>query len=428
MLHVLLVFIFAASYCYGADEVISISIGSQPKKGTGINTMPLYCGIIKKDYDALLPFISTVKSDIERSGQFKVTTESRDLPKSKQEISDLAQKGFTLAFFANLDEETSSIEWRLYDTPEAQMIKGRKSSKKSTSTLDTAHMLSRDLWNELMGSEGPFASKICYIKKIRQSRHKSTSELCVCDYDGRHEKALFRSPRISIAPCWSLDQLHPFIVFSEFTNCNVRLVSVDLHGKRHVVLDHDGTMAGVSFSALSQDIVYGRSGGIWLYHFDKVENKGIHTLVIKEKDACACPTLLGNGDIIYCCQGKIKKYIFASQGREMIIGEGYCVGPAYHETSGKLAYSRRIKGVMQLFIYDMMHKSSQQLTYDRGDKIDSCWSPCGTWLAYCEETGSKSRIWTINVKTGKKYQISPEGSYCCCPAWSPSYSVLPDVS
>lgn len=427
MIIVFLLFMSAGSLCFGAEEVISISIAS-PKKGSGINTMPLYFGLINKDYDSLLPLITTLKSDVERSGQFKVTIESRDLPKSKQEIAELAQKGFTLACFANLDDATSSIEWRLYDTPAAQMIKGKKSSKKSTSSLDTAHMLSRDLWNELMGSDGPFASKICYIKKIRRSRHKSTSELCVCDYDGRHEKALFHSSRICIAPSWCLDQAHPFIVFSEFTDSNVRLVSVDLQGKRHVVLDHDGTMAGVSFSALSQDIVYGRSGGILLYHFDKTSNKGTHTLVIKEKDTCACPTLLGNGDIIYCCQGKIKKYSSSNEGREVIIGDGYCVGPSYHEKSAKLAYSRRMKGIMQLFVYDMNHKSSQQITFDKGDKIDSCWSPCGTWLAFCEETGAKSRIWAINVKTNKKYVISPEGAYCCCPAWSPSYTVLPDVS
>ena len=257
------------------------------------------------------------------------------------------------------------------------------------------------------------------------TRLGSISQLCVGSVAGDNERILLSNNRITVAPYWSLAQTSPYLVCSEFTDANVRLISVDLYGNRRIILDLDGTTAGVSFQPNGADIIYGRSGGIWRYHYDPVAGKATHTLLIKEPDACASPTILSNGDIIYCSQGKIKCYNSHNCARETLISEGYNVGPACHERSNKIAFSRRVKGDMQLFLYNRKTKTHEQLTFDRSDKTDPAWSTCGTWLAFCVEDKGKSRIAILNIKTHYMTFVTSSKDNCRYPAWSPPLTHMP---
>ncbi len=389
--------------------------------------MLLYIGIISPEASELFPLVEMAKQDLEYSGQFKVHSEHCNLPTSKPEINEILKKGFALACFVGKEKDAQCLEWRLYDTSESEMIKGKKTSFNGENRQDSAHLLARDLWTELMGNEGPFASRLCYVRKTAQGRRKSLSELCIADYNGNNVKVIHKSHQICITPSWSSQQNEPFIIYSEFTRSNVRLITQTLKGMRKVALDFDGTLVGVSFSAHSGDIVYGRSGGIWHYKYDEKARKGSHILLIKEKDACACPSLLANGDIIYCCKGKIKRYNYQTGTRTTLIGDGYNVGPACHEKSHKIVYSKRVRGVMQLFVYDYKNGVVQQITFDKGDKTDPCWSPCGTYVAFCEEHGAKCRVVTLNIKTGKRTFITPADQCCRYPSWSSNFQNMPEA-
>lgn len=423
----LLIFIMVVPIVYGKPhEVISITIDNPVKRGMQTKRMKLFMGVLKngnQDLARMLPFL---QADLELSKQFKLTVEEQDaLPKTKHEITDLYNKGYVLAFFINSTQDGKAFEWRLYNTTQAYMEKGKRCAKLGTNPADWGHTLAHDMWLELMGSPGSFFTRLCYIKKVPDVRYKSVSQLCLCDIVGGNEHVLQASSRITIAPYWSLTRDNPYLVYSEFTDANVRLVSIDLHGNRRIVLDFDGTTAGVSFQPEGGDIIYGRSGGIWRYAYDPALERGTHTLLIKEDGACASPSLLSNGDIIYCSQGKIKYYNSKACTREILVGDGYNVGPALHEKSNKVVYSRRIKGDMQLFVYNLKTKSNEQLTFDQGDKTDPCWSPCGTWAAFCTERKGKSRIAIFNVKTHHAAFITSAHDHCRYPAWSPVLGFLP---
>jgi TolB protein len=431
MLFIVILALSIASSCTivaAGGETISITIESKTKKDKAIKQIPFYMGIVDSDFEKLFPLVEMVKKDLEYSGQCTVVVESCALPTSKDDIKAFSKKGYTLACFAGLSPEATALEWRLYDTHEAQMIKGKKTGIKKESHADTAHMVASDLWNELMGNEGPFSTRLCYIKKVAQGRRKSLSQLCIADYDGSNEKIIYSSSRICIAPYWGNDQTFPFIIFSEFTRSNVRLLIHSLAGRHNTALDFEGTLVGVSFATNSSDIIYCRSGEIWQYHYDPEAKRGIHNRVIKEKSPCAGPSLLPDGDIIYCCQGKIKKYDAKEGKSHILIEDGYSVGPSYHAKSNKIVYSRRITGVMQIFIFDCASKKSEQITFDYSDKTDPCWSACGTYVAFCEEKGLKNQIVSLNSKTGKRYALTQIDKNCRYPAWSPHFSVLPDVS
>lgn len=406
---------------FSDESVVTVTIENQNKKGDTSNRMPVFIGILGNSGPEVATLATQLKQCLEISKQFDVTVETMISPKTKQAITTLVERGFVIAFFINASIDNNYVEWRMYDTLQASMVKGKKIIKNNATLTDCAYIVANDMWQELMGQPGPFLSKLAYIKKIPNKKTRFHSQLCMADYNGDHERVLLDSSHIIIAPAWGPSPSNPYLVYSEFTAYNVRLMSIDFHHKRKVVVDFDGTNAGVSFTADGKDIVYGRSGGLWKYHYDSSLQKGYHALLVKDHDVCASPTLVSNGDVMYCSQGMIKRYINKTNERQILVKDGYNVGPTFHEKSGELVFSRRYKGCMQLFMYSTNTKKTEQLTFDQGDKTDPALSPCGNWVAYCLEQRGKSRINVMNVKTGHTYSITPENSICRYPSWSPFY-------
>lgn len=387
--------------------------------------MPLLIGIIGDD-NALDKLAALFKENLERSHQFLVTIKTFSSLRTTTEISALFNEGFPLIVFLNATDKGGALEWRMYDATQVVMVKGKKYYKRDQWPVTWANNIADDVWIELLGSRGSFSTQIAYSKRVGKS-----SYICSSDLLGRQERLIVPSPleqacglgkHVRIAPCWYPDGEYPRLIFSEFTPSNVRLVMTDLHHRTRVVLDADGTHVGVSYARHGKEVVFVRSGSLWRHFFDPITNRSAYRPIIKNQGTCASPNLLENGDIIYCCKGKIYHYNAATQTQAPLIDKGYCVGPTVCEAKGLIGYSKKVGNTMQLFVYDMNQKTYRQLTYDDGDKIDPCWSPCGTWIAFCCEYQSASRIGIINIMTGVSYFITPEDVSCSYPAWSPVLS------
>lgn len=407
------------SFTIGKTSAAQSTHGNRSQKTA---KMPLFIGLINMTDRTAKPITDLLKTHLERSAQLDVTYVSCELPKIKQEITALFDRGFMPAFFLSTPGQqgsTTFIDRRLYDTMQAELIAGKRMFITGINHQLCARLLATEMWKELMGDESSFLTKICYIKKPSPAHHSRATRLCMRNADGSDEKVLLSSPCILVAPAWGAIPNNPFVTYSEFTRSNVRLMLLNLtNNRKKTVVDLDGTTAGVSSVAGSDDIVYGRSGGIWRYHYDTKRGKGMHQLIIKENDVCASPTLLSNGDIIYCSRGKIKRLCAQTGVRTVIVGDGYNVGPAFNEKTTRLVYSRRVKGTIQLFMLNLANGRIEQLTTDAGDKTDACWSPCGQWIAFCVEKKGISRIMVLHVGTDVMYPLTPAEHNCCYPNWS----------
>jgi Tol biopolymer transport system component len=388
-----------------------------------VQPMKVFLGVWghERSSDACREYIERIKYCCEWSGRFVVSVHILDaLPKKKSAIQNLFKDSYDCAFFITYEGEGKPVEWRLYDTAVGEMIQGKK-------TQATADMLAGQMLYELTNEPQVFLSKIVYRKKDTK---RNVSSLWFTDFNGEHAQKILESRRIVLAPRWCNDTAYPALLFSEFTPSNVRLMMTDLKGRTAPILDVDGTTVGVSYAPCSDDVAYCHSGDIWLYHHDKKTKKGIHSRIIHEDDICACPILLKNGDIIYCSRGTIKRYTSATQQNSLLIGNGYCVAPAYSDVSGKVAYSKKVNGQMQLFVFDvaagthtqMTHASSSSSSVDyRSDKTDSFWAPDGIHLVFCWERREQSRIAILNTLTKKYSFITDEKEHCSYPSWSPVF-------
>jgi len=410
---ILLFIFFCTQVLYSEQDTFVIHSNAQSKP------LQLFMGVASNEQD-LIQLSDLLRAHLEWSKQIAITRHT-SCPRTQQDMSTLFHDGYTLGLFLARDHDGYSC--RLYDLTQGRMIMGKKYAIPGADSTVIARCIGHDLWRQMMGEASPFCSSLCYIKKTNDRVPRY--ELCIADYDGTSPKTLLYSSRIIVAPSWNNDTRNPAIFFSEFTPSNVRILAIDMSQRVRTVFDFDGTIVGVSCDTVHEkNALYCRSGSIWHFTYDPDLKRSTHSLIINELGTCASPTLFSNGDIIFCSQGKIKYYMADTRKVSLITDDGYCVAPTGHYGKKKIAYSRRIGAYMQLFVYDMASQLHKQISFDKGDKTDAAWSPCGNYLVFVHSEGASSSIEVMHVATGSRSQVTDSHDYCSYPAWSPSASLL----
>lgn len=390
-----------------ASANVEVTIAATPARYEKISLLivaPEQTELVKR-------IVPLLKEKLERSGQCNVTLRENPLPTTRADISALK---YPFVLFITPKKEGEGLEGRLYNGLDATIVLSQAWSKRATDDL-WANAVAQDIWFPLFGNKGSFFSEITYVK--RSPSRRMSRVLCGAHWDG--VERVWRSTRAIItAPCWSQDG--SVLFFSEFTDRNVRLMGLDRAKNCWVVVDGDGTYVGVSCPAGARSLVYCRSGDVWQYQYDEKKKQGVHALLIEDDETCASPTLLSNGDVLYCAQGKVKRWSAEKKKSATLTTGGYNTGPAYLQLADKVVYSKKVGKWMQLYTYDCCTGKHQQISFSEGNKIDPSWSPCGVYIAYCSERGRTSEIMVLNTITGDVRRISKQGDFCICPVWSPS--------
>jgi len=377
--------------------------------------------------------VEQVKHDLSFSGQFDVGVRCVEHVHAKNSITDLADEGYLLALFISTHDRGHAFDWRLYDTAFGSMIKGKHTKKHGTLVRGWAHTIADAVWPELTGQPGCFSSKIAYCKEVNPTGKKRHTNIFVADYDGSNEQRLIKTPTVNLAPRWNADPSNPILFYSEGTNANIRLMHVTMDGRRGIASNFDGINMLPAFSGDGKKVVYCASRGhgtcqLYLYetgNFKRITNNQGNNIA---------PTMSRDGDYMYFCSdvpsGKpqIMRYEFATATCTPITTSGHNFCPHYHQARGKVVYSKLVKGVAQLFVYDEATKDHKQLTYDACNKDECCWSPCGTHIIFSVEKGASSRLAMLNVRTNEQRFITAANEHCSYPTWSPLYMNFPVIT
>ncbi len=406
-----------------------------------LKAMPLLLGVTPEDDKELYAIAQTLAKNLERSGQFTVTLKGLQEPTKKSDLDALFDTGYPLQIFLSHSDNGKSIAWRLYDAADKHLVKGRKCTKRGALAHGYADNLADDIWPVLTNQPSSFSSKLAYVKKRTApgQKDRQRSFVCISNSDGSHEQIIIPQMGTYVSLYWHLDKNNPCIFCSEFTRYNVRFASANLKGQKRTVLDLKGTCVGISLSTDTNKAVYCRSGTIWEYSYDQSRMQAAHKVLISNDGNNVSPTLLPSGDVIFCSDAaslskgaksrgpKLFKYSASDKSVTMLTKDGYCVGPSYCKANDKIAYSKKLNGVMQLFVYDTVKNKDMQITFDPGNKIDCCWSPCGNYIVFCYQNGRTSRIAVMHVALRKRNYITPAHEHCSSPAWSPVYDEVPVV-
>lgn len=388
--------------------------------------MKFLIGLIHPD-DTLQTFASLLKNDLDCPQQklsgFQVTIQNFEKVPSKKMIKKFAQDGFPVVLFLQADQE--SLEWRLYDSLHATMQTGKRMLLKAASREASAHMLADQLWLILTGQEGIFSTKIAYCVQTKQNNHTG-SDIYVMSPCGSNAERLVQGGKL-LGPRWNKDTSKPLLLFSEVTTSNVRLMVTTMQGARRLVSNFEGLTMLPSFSSDGKSVVYCASykgtSQIYCTSLDAEGKRKITKRVTHNAGNNTSPMIRDNGDIIFCSDFETKfpqiYYVHANSGNlERLTESGYCACPNFSEKSGKIAYCKLVNGCVQIFLYDVATKNHKQLTFNKGNKDECCWSPCGNYVAFSVEERSSSRIAILNLMTNEQVFLTSRHQHCTYPSWS----------
>lgn len=415
--------------CTAVCHELTVKIDQQEQ-----SKMPLLIGVVGQNA-ALMNVAKIIKTDLQRAQEkltgFDVALEQFERVHSKSAIKQFCTQGYSLIVYLNILND-NTIEWRIYDAAQAAMLKGRRMIQQLSvgNAVWLAHAIADQIWLELTGNTGIFSTHIAYCKE-RVVKKKSFKDIFITDINGSDHRLLVKGGKL-LAPRWNRDMQHPLLLYSECTPYNVRLMSANMQGKRSLVSNFDGLNMLPSFSSDGLKVVYCSSARgssqVYVYDYDEAQHKGYFRNVTKNNGNNVSPTLLDNGDIIFCSDyqtgaPQIYYYTAATKDFTRLTAGGYCASPCYCDKNGKVAYCKLIGNTMQLFIYDLKTKEHIQITNDEGNKDECTWSPCGNYLAFSLEKDASSAIAVMNVYTKERFLLTGPDAQCSYPSWSPLYEV-----
>lgn len=384
--------------------------------------------VLNRENRSLIDIATIVEKSLNFTDQFKAhvqlidhATPKRDLLK---QIKNLCSKNIPTVLCLNINE-LHEIEWSLYDTMQCSMLAGKKYPLKRSNALRSyAYHITDKVMQTLTGNEGPFSSRIVYCKDSPQS--STMRQLYIADIDGTNTSILFQSSTPIIAPRWNTIGNKQHIHYSEYTDTNVQLVSMDMQKNKRIVSDLDGINMLLTISPDESAAVYCASNGqgnCQLYY----QKNGKTQKFTRNNGNNVSPVFIDNDHICFCSDaqtGSPQIYIgnLKTGHVQRITKGGYCTSPDYCAYNNTIVYHAKIDTVMQLCSYNYTTKKHAQLTYDKKNKHEACWSPCGRWLLFSEDNGALSRIGLLNINTKKKEYVTPSHERCSYPHWSSRFT------
>lgn len=391
--------------------------------------LPLVLGLGGDSSSTLKELSKKVVHDLGYSGQCNVSVRTFDVAHKKETLQKLFKEGILLAVFMQ-EQGKGLYEVRLYDTARSTMLVGKRFSFSHDNTRFWAHTIADALWPALTGQPSIFSTKIAYCKKVSGKKGAKIKHVFMCDYDGSNEERLVETQTVNIAPRWNRDAQRPLVYYSAYTNDNVRLEAVNMRKQRAIVSNSDGITMVPSFSSDGKSVVYCASRGKGSCQLFMAKDGKVRQITDNTGNNVS-PSLSRDGSMIYFCSDyetglpQICTYKLADGAIERITDGGYCASPACSSRHNKVAYAKIIEGIMQILVYDPAKKTHTQVTFGPGQKEECSWSPCGTYLVYGHEEGTKGSIVSLNLQTKQRKTLTSSRDNCSYPSWSPVYERIP---
>lgn len=379
------------------------------------------------------PKINTIscvlQNDLQFSMMFKADIQRLKNIHTKKEMKSLFEQGYAFIIFIN-EVNINTVEVRLYDASEQEMVTGKKVVKQGNIALSMfAHKIADQLFTALTNKKSSFCSMIAACKKVKANSKKEYEHIYIfCPTQVEVKRLIVSSPTHNIAPRWHTQK--PVLFFSQHTPTNVRLVSIDPTLTMRIITNFDGlnmTPAISQEGGIVISLTKNGHGVICRYIYDNDIKKGKFKAITSKNMHAISPSFINDEKIVFCLIKDRKPSIAILDvytKNVEIITTGFCVAPTYSQERNSIAYCKKINGYSQIFTYNLKTKQHKQLTKDGTDKDECCWSPCGNYIVCSVDDAATSRLAYVQVNSAKIAYLTPATESWSFANWSPCYEDL----
>lgn len=404
----------------GAQAQMTVTI-----EGAGRTLIPI--AITNFPGEAALPagLSQVVRSDLERSGLFKIVDASAvtPVPTEATQVSfpDWKNRGASWLAFGSV---AAGSDGRMTARVRLMSIDGQAEKGAFAFTLTpalarvTAHKIADEIYERITGDKGFFNTKIAYVKKAG-----ARYDLIVADYDGQNEQSALTSREPIISPEWSPDGTK--LAYVSFENRKPQVWVHEIYtSKRTLVSNSKGSNSApawspdgrtlavtLTISGLSQLYTIPATGG---EPRRLTSSGGIDTEPVYSPDGASIyfTSDRGGGPQIY------RVAAGGGDARRVTFSGSYNVSPKVSPDGKTLVYVSRNSGLFNINKLDLGGGPEQKLTDTDKDESPS-FAPNGKMILYATSIGGRGVLAMVSSDGQIKQRLSVSAADIREPAWGP---------
>ena len=372
-----------------------------------------------------------VIADLESSGLFRIINQNSYI----QEFNSMDQEpnfidwtainahALVQSSVAEIPGEKLRVEFRLWDVPAENQLKGQSFTTSKDNWRRVAHVIADAIYERLTGEKGYFDTRIVYVSESGPVTRR-IKRLAIMDQDGENHKFLTSGAAMAMTPRFSPNLQK--VAYISFSSSAPKVYILDLEtGKQELVGHFPGMTFAPRFSPDSTKLLlsYANNGRTNIYEMDldrKTRKKLTNSSAI-DTSPCYSPD---GSQIVFSSDraGNQQLYVMNADGtdvKRISHGSGSYATPVWSPRGDYIAFTKILGG--EFYIGVMYPDGSGERTLDVGYMVEApTWSPNGRVLMYFrQEKGSDHvKLYSIDLTGYNKRQIITPGD-ASDPAWSP---------
>ena len=435
-LHLITACLMAAMALFAAPAHAKVHIDlSSPGASPLPLALPDFSGATPDEARYGSDLVGVIRGDFSHSTPFKVVDPKAYLQTAQQ----LADNGPNFADWRSinadavltgsvklLDDNQIQVEFRLFDSQTEQQLIGRRYTVDTRFWRHIAHRIADDVYQELTGESGYFATRIVHIGETEGPHGQRIKRLCVMDQDGANYQCLTDGTSLVLTPHFNPNLQK--IIYMSYASGLPRLYLLDMPtGQQTIIGDFEGLNSTPRFSPdgkkIAMTLTVGHEGNPEIYEMDLRTRKlkrltywrGIDTSPSYSPDG---KSIVFNSDR----GGQPALYIMDSDGsnvHRLTYNEGRYYSPAWSPRGDLIAFVKERAGVFHIGVIDPKGNEERLLTDGYMDDSPS-WSPNGRVLVFSRQKShsDSTRLYSIDL-TGYNLRELPTPTDASDPAWSP---------
>ena len=373
-----------------------------------------------------------VSFDLMRSGQFNALDSDHMLsyPSRPDEVyfRDWRTLGmdYVVVGRSRLDGGRIAVTYHLFDVNNEREIRSSYLTGSEGSLRDLAHQISDEVFEEVTGVPGAFATKILYVLVENAATQDAIYSLQIADVDGERARTVFTSRDPIMSPSWG-PKLRRIAYVSFETGRSTIVVQDVVTGEREIVSAFEGINSAPVFSPDGRSLAMSlsRDGNAEIYTLDLDDPSSLRRITRTLSAIDTEPNWKPDGSgLVFTSDRGGQPQIYEVDLRTLLVDrltfEGdYNARARLLPDGTHLVYVHRRQGVYHIAWQDLERGDVKVLTSTSLDESPSI-APNGTMLIYAtQEDQGRGILAAVSVDGRVKYQLPSALGDVRDPAWSP---------
>jgi TolB protein len=391
--------------------------------GAGANQIPIAIADFGGDAGTSQALTSVVRSDLERSGLFRLLN-TRGVAINETSAIDYAgwksigADALAAGSLGSSADGRLEARFRLYDINRQGNLGGAVYLTAVPQLRAAGHRIADYIYEKLTGEKGVFSTRIAYVYKTR-----GRYELRIADSDGQNAQTALASSEPIISPSWSPDGSR--IAYVSFENKKpIIFVHSLASGSRQVIANYKGSNSAPAWSPDGSRlaIVLTKDGSSQIYTI--AAGGGGLTRLTTSAGIDTEPQFSADGAYIYFTSdrgGSAQIYRVPSRGgavERVTFESSYNVSPRPSPDGKSLAFITRRDGRFQLAVMDLQSRQVQVLS-DTGRDESPSFAPNSRMIVLATEASGRGVLSAVSIDGRIRQRLSVPAGDIREPAWGP---------